>query len=172
MVKELTIPEEVWFKRNLRSPLRSILLVMYHKRNRRYKAYFRSYEELASLSGMGKAKASKSVKELIKRNIIKPEKQGLYTLKKGKKLIKLPASLATAVLTYKEKTYLALIWSFKDIQGYGDSAPISLRDLMHLTGEGKWTTYKSLKDLASKGLISKEFNGRILHITPLFPVLT
>jgi len=147
MVKELTIPEEVWFKRNLRSPLRSILLVMYHKRNRRYKAYFRSYEELASLSG-------------------------LYTLKKGKKLIKLPASLATAVLTYKEKTYLALIWSFKDIQGYGDSAPISLRDLMHLTGEGKWTTYKSLKDLASKGLISKEFNGRILHITPLFPVLT
>jgi len=145
---------------------------MYHRRNREWRAYFRSYEELASFSGMGEEKARKAVKELVKRKLVKVERQGVYLLKRGGKLLSLPASLATAVLTYKERAYLSLTWSLKDTQGDGDSAIISLHDIMRLTGESKWTVHKTLKDLTSKGLVSKDFHGRILRITPLFPILS
>ena len=83
----------------------------------------------------------------------------------------LPSSLATSVLTYKERAYLSLIWSLKDTQGDGTYAYLALSDFSRLLGESKDTVRKTLNDLVSKDLLSKERYGRYLRFKPLFPVL-
>lgn len=167
-----SIPERVWFKESLRSSLRSVLVVLYYKRSMDWRAVFRSYKELGSFSGMGEEKAKRAIRELVRRKLVKVERPGVYILKKGGRLLTLPSSLATGVLTYKERAYLTLIWSLKEVRGDGNYAYLNLGDLVRLTGEEKSTVYKTLKNLSDKGLLSKERYGNFLRLKPLFPIPT
>lgn len=171
MAKKFSIPERVWLREGLRSPLRSLLVVMYHRRDRMGRASFRSLAEIAKLSGMGEEKARRGIKELIRRKIIKREKPTVFVLPKGGRQIFLPSPLATAVMSYKERAYLSLIWSLKENHGDGKAAILNLADLQRLTGEAKETVCKTLKDLTEKELVSKEPYGNMLRIQPLFPIL-
>ncbi len=171
MVRTFSIPEKVWFKENLRSSLRSVLVVLYHRRSRDWTAVFRSYEELGSFSGMGEERARRAVKELVRRKLIRTERSGVYRLRRGGRLISLPSSLATGVLTYKERAYLTLIWSLKELQGDGKFAYVNLDDLVRLTGENKSTVYRTIRNMSDKGLVTKERYGRCIRISPLFPIL-
>ncbi len=167
-----SIPEKVWFRDGLRSSLRSVLVVLYHRRSRDWRAVFRSYEELGSFAGMGEERVRRAVRELTRRKLISVERPGVYRLKRGGRLISLPSSLATGALTYKERAYLSLIWSLKELQGDGKFAYVNLSDLTKLTGEDRSTVYRTIKSISEKGLISKERYGKCLRISPLFPILT
>ena len=171
MRKQFTIPESVWLRDNLRSPLRSILVVFYHRRSKEWKVIFSSYEEVATFTGMGEEKARRSVKELVRRKLLFVERPGVYRLRRGKKNIYLPSSLATATLTYKERAYLSLVWSLIEAQGDGTYAYLPLMDFSRLLGESKDTVRKTINDLTSKELLSKERYGRYLRFKPLFPVI-
>lgn len=169
MDKGVTLPERLWFKEGLRSNIRSLLVVFYYHRRRDGKVVFRSYEEMGRFSGMSEGRAKKAVEKLRRMGLVKVERPGIYLIKKEGRCVKVPRSLGSGALTYKERAYLSLIWSLIPYQGDGKFFYGNLSDFMRLTGEDKKTVWNTIKDLHTKGLVYKERYGNLLRITPLYP---